>query len=101
MRINVEGQVVYFIPENEREIQELNELWQKIIVCEGENKRLLPMGVFSPGSTEAAQFYIEGAKPAQSPKKVIRYMCTICNRFEEHPAGEAPVCCGQAMIPMD
>jgi len=101
MRIEIEGQVVSFYPENEREAQELNRLWQALVECEGENHRLEPMGIFTPGGTEAARFYLQGGRPAVSPERKIRYYCPICNRYEEHPAGKAPVCCGQPMIPMD
>ncbi len=101
MRILIEGQVVQLIPENTQERQELNHLWQTLTVCEGENRRLQPMGIYTPGGTEAARFYIEGAAPAVSSEKPLRYVCTICNRFEEHPAGQAPICCGQPMVPMD
>ncbi|WP_297056582.1 hypothetical protein [Thermosulfurimonas sp.] len=101
MRIQIEGQVVYFRPENEREARELDRLWKVLTVCEGENRKIQPMGIYTPGATEAAQFFIEGVKPAVSPEKTIRYVCMICNRMEEHPAGKAPICCGQPMIPMD
>ncbi len=106
MRIEIDKQIVKFIPENEREEEELNKLWQYVVSCEGESFRLVPIGMYVPGSSKEAMFQVEGIKldskaAAAPPKKKIRYVCMECNRMEEYPPGEAPVCCGQPMHPMD
>ncbi|NPA49893.1 MAG: hypothetical protein GXO20_07915 [Thermodesulfobacteria bacterium] len=104
MRIEIDKQIVRFIPESKQEEEELNKLWQYVVSCEGESFRLVPIGVYVPGSTKEAMFQVEGVKvetQPSAPKKKIRYVCMECNRMEEYPPGEAPVCCGQPMHPMD
>ncbi|WP_022854035.1 hypothetical protein [Thermodesulfatator atlanticus] len=105
MRIEIDKQIVKFIPENEQEEQELNKLWQYIVSCEGESLKLTPIGVYMPGSSKEAMFQVEGIKipkgQASTPQEKIRYVCMECNRMEEFPRGEAPVCCGKPMHPMD
>ena len=104
MRIEIDRQIVKFIPENKKEEEELNKLWQYVVSCEGESFKLVPIGVYAPGSTREAMFQVEGikistSKPASAKK--IRYVCMECNRMEEYPPGETPICCGQPMHPMD
>ncbi|MFN3406766.1 MAG: hypothetical protein ACK40E_03445 [Caldimicrobium sp.] len=103
MKIDIEGSIIKLIPENEREIEELNKLWQLLARCEEENRKLLPLGHFVPQSTPYMQFYIEGLNlkaSYQSPK--VRYICMICNRMEEYPEEKpTPICCGQPMYKMD
>ncbi len=105
MQIEIEKQVVKFIPENEQEAQELNKLWQYIVACEGESFKLVPIGMFVPATSKEAMFQVEGVKvetvQATVHKKKVRYVCMECNRMEEFPEGEAPVCCGQPMHAMD
>ncbi|OAG26844.1 hypothetical protein [Thermodesulfatator autotrophicus] len=105
MKIEIDKQIVKFTPENEKEVQELNKLWQYVVACEGESFKLVPIGMFVPGTSKEAMFQTEGLKvetaQVTTPKKKIRYVCMECNRMEEFPEGEAPVCCGQPMHPMD
>lgn len=105
MRIEIEGAIIRLIPENEREVSELNSLWELVARCEEENRKLLPLGVYVPGSTPYAQFYVEGLKVSTSPHREIRkirYVCMICNRMEEYPEDKpTPICCGQPMYRMD
>ncbi|UCD34046.1 MAG: hypothetical protein JSU90_07020 [Nitrospiraceae bacterium] len=59
MRIELEGSLLKMTPENDREKQELNQLWTIIIGCINEGKKLVPVGQYIPGSKEVAVFNIE------------------------------------------
>jgi len=59
MRIELEGTLIKFIPENDREKTELNQLWTLIIDCVRENRKLVPVGEYIPGIKEVAVFNIE------------------------------------------
>jgi hypothetical protein len=59
MKIELEGSLLKMKPENERETQELNQLWTIIIGCVNEGKKLVPVGEYLPGSREVATFNIE------------------------------------------
>lgn len=109
MKIEIDKQIVRFVPENKQEEEALNQLWQYIVSCEGESFKLVPLGIYAPGSSEAAQFQVEGLKltsgaaPAGvEAREKIRYVCMECNRMEEYaPGEEPPVCCGQPMHRID
>lgn len=59
MKIELEGTLISMTPENERETEELNQLWGIIIGCVDEGKKLVPVGEFIPGVKEKATFNIE------------------------------------------
>ncbi len=59
MKIELEGSLLKMTPENDREKQELNQLWTIIIDCVKENKKLVPVGQYIPGMKEVATFNIE------------------------------------------
>ena len=59
MKIELEGTLIKFIPENDREKQELNQLWTIMIDCVKENKKLVPVGQYIPQMKEVAVFNIE------------------------------------------
>ena len=59
MKIELEGSLLKMTPENEREKEELNQLWTKIIDCVKDNKKLVPVGQYIPGMKEVAVFNIE------------------------------------------
>ena len=59
MKIELEGTLLNFTPENDRERQELNQLWTIIIGCVSEGKKLVPVGQYLPGIKEIATFNIE------------------------------------------
>lgn len=105
MKIEVEGSIIRLIPESQREAEELNKMWEVVARCEEENKKLLPLGVYVPGSSPYAQFYVEGSEIKGDVRKnlrKLRYVCMICNRMEEYPEDRpTPLCCGQPMINMD
>lgn len=59
MRFELEGSLIKMIPENDREKEELNQLWTIIIGCIQEDKKLVPVGQYIPGVKEVAVFNIE------------------------------------------
>jgi hypothetical protein len=59
MNIELEGSLIKFIPETDREKEQVNQLWNIIIDCVKENKKLVPVGEYIPGMKEVATFNIE------------------------------------------
>jgi hypothetical protein len=59
MRMELEGTLLKFTPENDREKEELNQLWTIVIGCVNEGKKLVPVGQYLPGIKEVAVFNIE------------------------------------------
>ncbi len=59
MRMELEGTLLTFTPENDREKEELNQLWTIVIGCVNEGKKLVPVGQYLPGIKEVAVFNIE------------------------------------------
>jgi len=59
MKIELEGTLLKMTPENDREKEELNQLWTVIIDCVKDNKKLVPVGQYIPGMKEVATFNIE------------------------------------------
>ena len=59
MKIELEGTLISMTPENDRERDELNQLWTIIIGCIDDGKKLVPVGEYIPGAKEVATFNIE------------------------------------------
>ena len=59
MKIELDGTLLKMKPENDREKEELNQLWNVIIDCVKENRKLVPVGQYIPGMKEVATFNIE------------------------------------------
>ena len=59
MKFELEGSLLRMIPENDREKEELNQVWTVIIGCVSEGKKLVPVGEYIPGVKEVAVFNIE------------------------------------------
>ena len=59
MKIELEGTLIKMMPENDREKNELNQLWVILIDCVKYNKKLVPVGQYLPGMKEVAVFNIE------------------------------------------
>lgn len=59
MKIELEGTLITMKPENDRERDELNQLWTIIIGCVSDGKKLVPVGQYLPGIKEVATFNIE------------------------------------------
>ena len=59
MKIELGGTLIKMMPENDREKNELNQLWTILIDCVKENKKLVPVGQYLPGMKEVAAFNIK------------------------------------------
>lgn len=59
MRIELNGTLLRMIPESDREKEELNQLWNIVIGCIDEGRKLVPVGEYIPGIKEVAVFNIE------------------------------------------
>jgi hypothetical protein len=59
MRIELEGSLLKMTPENDREKEELNQLWAIIVGCANDGNKLVPVGEYIPGIKEVAVFNIE------------------------------------------
>lgn len=59
MKIEFEGTLLKFHPENPAETAQIDQLWKMIIGCVAEGKKLVPVGQFIPGTSTSANFHIE------------------------------------------
>ena len=67
MKLELEGSLLKMTPENDREKTELNQLWTLIIDCAKDNKKLVPVGEYLPGTKEVATFNIEQGQGTPCP----------------------------------
>ena len=109
MKIIVDKNVVELTPENEQETASLEVLWKVVIDCEGQNKKIVPMGQFVPDHDKLARFHIEGIKgglttfseDSKAPADNT-YYCSTCNKYMNVKTGQGlPQCCGRDMEIMD
>ena len=99
------------VPETERETEDLNKLWNILIGCVTDSKKLVPVGEYLPTKKNQASFYIEGQKerPAEGldvddhiAREDAKYYCSTCNKLMDlHPGEEIPMCCGRRMEIVD
>ena len=109
MKIIVDKNVVEFTPENEQETASLELLWKVVIDCEGQNKKIVPMGQFVAGHDKLARFNIEWIKVSVTTSSDDTkapadntYYCSTCNKYMNVKTGEGlPQCCGRDMEVMD
>jgi hypothetical protein len=59
MKIEIEGTLLKMTPESAREKDDLAKLWNTVISCIRDNKKLVPVGQYTPGIKEVAMFNIE------------------------------------------
>jgi hypothetical protein len=59
MKIEIEGTLLKMTPENDREKKELERLWNLVVDCVKDNKKLVPVGQYTPGIKDTANFNIE------------------------------------------
>jgi len=59
MKIDIEGTLLKMTPENSREKEDLAKLWNMVVSCIKDNKKLVPVGQYTPGLKETAMFNIE------------------------------------------
>lgn len=60
MKIDIEKDVVEFVPESGQETVQLEKLWNLIVDCAKFNKKLVPIGEYVPLKSNLARFAIEG-----------------------------------------
>ena len=109
MKIKLDKSIVEFIPENAAETAELEALWVRMGNCEGDNKKLEPMGVYIPSEKNVAQFHIAGLSEQEKnavPVFLAPYdtdvYCSTCNKTVHVKKGEQiPICCGKLMEILD
>lgn len=104
MKINIDRNVVEFLPESAGETASMEALWRVIVECLRENKKLVPIGEYVPIKENLARFVIEGVpggKTVQSgevAQKDCTVYCPICNKYKHVIGGEAiSYCCGRVM----
>ncbi len=59
MKIEIEGTLLKMTPENAKEKDELLKLWNTVVGCIRDNKKLVPVGQYTPGVKDVAMFNIE------------------------------------------
>jgi len=59
MKIRIENDLVELVPDGAEETKQLSALWDTIVDCVKNNKKLVPVGEFIPGTTDQARFAIE------------------------------------------
>jgi len=59
MKIEIEGTLLKMTPETNKEKDDLAKLWNMIVGCIRDNKKLVPVGQYTPGLKEVAMFNIE------------------------------------------
>lgn len=109
MKINVDRNVVEFLPDNEQETASMEVLWRVIVDCARENKKMVAIGEYIPMKENLARFVIEdmpGGTTQWSAEHIANddctYICTICNKYMNVAKGkEVPLCCGREMEAMD
>ena len=108
MKINVDRNVVEFMPENLQETASMEVLWRVIVDCVKENKKMTPIGEYIPMKENLARFVIEGVpggKTVMSEETAdedCTCICTICKKYIDVKAGGyIPNCCGRPMEKLD
>ena len=105
MKIEIEKNLVYLTPENLEEEAKVQLLWQMLVDCAGTNKKMVPVGEYSPiKNHKRATFVIDDIANNQQAFEIIRVhtdcrvYCDVCNKFVDLKKGEPiPVCCGKIM----
>ena len=109
MQINIEKNLVEFTPENAEETKKLEVLWKTMVDCVRFNRKLVPVGEYTPGKNTLARFQIEGIKggsvdefPEVYVDEDCRCYCQTCNKYVALKKGDRiPPCCGKLMEIMD
>lgn len=103
MKININKNIVDFMPENAQETEDVEKLWRMLVGCVSDSKKLSPIGEYIPSKKNTASFYIEDLQSDDSKAgEGGVYYCGICNKMVTLKAGdEIPLCCGQLMKSVD
>lgn len=59
MKIQINKNLVDFIPENATEKAAVTDLWNFLVDCVKFNKKLVPVGEYSPIKNDVARFVVE------------------------------------------
>ncbi len=59
MKIEIDGTLLRMTPENGKEKDDLLKLWNIVVGCVQDNKKLVPVGQYTPGIKDVAMFNIE------------------------------------------
>jgi hypothetical protein len=103
MKIQIDKNIVEFVPENEQETASMETLWRVVVDCAADNKRMTAIGEYIPSKQNLARFHIEGvsATTVYTEDKAVEectVICTTCNKYMQLKGGDAvPVCCGRPM----
>lgn len=109
MKINIDKNLVEFTPETADEKAKLEGLWKLMVDCVRFNKKMVPVGEYTPAKNEFARFAIEGLEPQKADAypdvrvdKDCRAYCQTCNKYVELKKGDrVPPCCGKLMEVLD
>ncbi|MEA3469813.1 MAG: hypothetical protein U9R57_16535 [Thermodesulfobacteriota bacterium] len=107
MKIQIDKNIVEFLPENEQETASMETLWRVVVDCAADNKRMTAIGEYIPSKQNLARFHIEGvsATTAYTDDHAVEectVICTICNKYMKLKGGDAvPLCCGREMEVVD
>lgn len=109
MQIKIEKNLVEFTPENPDEKSKIEALWNLMVDCMRFNKKLVPVGEYSPAKNDFARFVIEGEAggsgdefPEVYAEADCRCYCQTCNKYVELKQGDRiPPCCGKLMEVLD
>ena len=107
MQLQINRDVVEWVPENDAERAALEAFWLLLIPSGDRTKSLVPQGAFPGQLGAAARFRIEGLSLAEknglsvsrAPRE-LDYYCPVCGKVRRLRAGEiVPRCCGREMEP--
>jgi hypothetical protein len=108
MIIQIDKNVVEFLPGNPQETASMETLWRMIIDCVGDSKSLTPIGAYIPTQENIVRFVIEGVPGGktvlsdQVATEDSTYICDICNKYMNVASGDSvPYCCGKVMETVD
>jgi hypothetical protein len=109
MKIVYQKKIVALTPDTAEERVMLQAVWRLLIDCNGEARKLAPIGEFVTAKHHPAQFVIEGPGAEKLPEYPLvvvdedcKVCCDICNRMQDLKRGDKiPLCCGKMMEFMD
>lgn len=107
MQLQINRDVVEWVPESEAERAALEAFWLLLIPSGDCAKRLVPQGAFPGQPGASARFRIDGLSLAEKNGLAVNrapreqdYDCPVCGKVRRLRAGEiVPRCCGREMEP--
>lgn len=107
MQLQINRDVVEWVPENEAEHAALEAFWLLLIPSGDRARSLVPQGSFPEQPGAAARFRIDGLSLAEKngltvsrASRELDYCCPVCGKVRRLRAGEiVPRCCGREMEP--